>query len=98
MLFFWLGHKSVSDIYISKKKTSEWLTIVDKVYINILKYLKRMRILHKDSLLNSEYSDSMYSYNDHLCNKGRLTLASPECYNFADSIMTKIRRYATFKY
>ena len=39
----------------------------------------------------------MYSYNDQLCNKGGLTLVSPEYYNFADSIMTKIRSYATFE-
>ena len=56
-----------------------------------------MRILHKDTLLNSEYTDNMYSYNDQLCNKGGLTLVSPEYYNFADSIMTKIRSYATFE-
>ena len=39
----------------------------------------------------------MYLYNDQLCNKGGLTLVSPEYYNFADSIMTKIRNYATFE-
>ena len=56
-----------------------------------------MRILHKDALLDSEYTDNMYSYNDQLCNKGGLTLVSLEYYNFADSIMTKIRSYATFE-
>ena len=95
MSFFWFGNKSVSDIYISKKKASEWSTIVEKAYINITKCLKRMKILHKDALLDSEYTDNMYSYIYQLCNKGGLTLVSPECCNFADSIMTKIRSYAT---
>ena len=97
MSFFGCAIKSVSDIYISKKKTSEWSTIVEKDYIIILKYLKRMRILYKDALLDSEYTDNMYSYNNQLCNKGGLTLVSPEYYNFADSIMTKIRSDATFE-
>ena len=56
-----------------------------------------MKILHKDALLDSEYTDNMYSYNDQLCNKGGLTLVSPEYYNFADSIMIKTRSYATFE-
>ena len=97
MSFFGWAIKSVSDIYISKNKTSEWSTIVDKDYINIFKYLKRMRILHKDALLNSEYTDNIYSYNDQLCNKGGQTLVSPEYYNFADSIMTKIRSYTALQ-
>ena len=97
MSVFWLGYKSVSDIYISKKKTSEWSIIFDNDYINIFKYLKRMRILYKDALLDSEYTDNMYSYNNQLCNKGGLTLVSPEYYNFADIIMTKMRSYAIFE-
>ena len=56
-----------------------------------------MRIFHKDALLDNEYTDNMYSHNDQLCNKGGLTLVSLEYYNFSDSIMTKIRRYATFE-
>ena len=94
--FFGWFIKSASDIYIDIKKISEWSTVVEKDYINILNYLKRMKILHNDALLDSEYIDNMYSYNDQLCNKGGLTLVSTEYYNFADSIMTKIRSYATF--
>ena len=30
MSFFWLGYKSVSNIYISKKKTIKWSTIFEK--------------------------------------------------------------------
>ena len=71
--FFGWAIKSLSDIYISKKKTSEWSTIVEKDYINKLKHLKIIRILHKDALLDSEYTDNMYSYNDQSCNKGGLT-------------------------
>ena len=56
-----------------------------------------MRILHKNALLDSEYIDNMYSFNDQLCNKGGLILVSTEYYNFADSIMKEIRRYATFE-
>ena len=56
-----------------------------------------MRILHTDALLDSEYTDNMYSYNDQLCNKRGLTLVSPEYYNFTDSIMTKISSYAIFE-
>ena len=54
-----------------------------------------MRILHKDASLDSEYTNNIYSYNDQLCIRGGLILVSPEYYNFADSIMTKIRSYAT---
>ena len=63
-------------IFTLKKKSSEWSKIVEKDYINILKYLKRMRILHKDALLDSEYIDDMYSFNDQLCSNGELTLVS----------------------
>ena len=56
-----------------------------------------MIILHKNALLDSEYTDNIYAYNDQLWNEGGLTLVSPEYYNFADSIMTKIRSYTTFE-
>ena len=56
-----------------------------------------MRILHKDALLDSEYANNMYSFNDQLCNKGGLTLVSKEYYDFADNMMSKIRSYATFE-
>ena len=41
-------------------------------YLNI----KRMRILYKDALFDSEYIDNIYLFNDQLCNKGGLTLVS----------------------
>ena len=66
MSFFCWSIKSVSDIYIEKKKPSKWSTIVTKDYINILKYLKRMIILHTDALIDSEYIENMYSFNDEL--------------------------------
>ena len=81
---FLSGYRSVSDFYINKKKTLEWSIIVEKDYINILKYLKIMRILHKDVLLDSEYTDNMYSYYDQLCKKGGLTLVSPAYYHCVD--------------
>ena len=56
-----------------------------------------MRILHKYALLDSEYTDNNYSFNDQLYNKGGLTLVSKEYYDFADNMMSKIRSYATFE-
>ena len=35
-----------------------------------------MIILHKDALIDSEYIENMYSFNDKLYNKGGLTLVS----------------------
>ena len=61
------------------------------------RYLKGTRILHKDVLLDGEYIDNTYSYKDQICNKGGLTLVSKHYYNFADNIITKIRRYAIFE-
>ena len=97
MSFFCWSIKSLFDIYIEKKKSSEWSKIVENDQINILKDLKRMRVLHKDALLNSEYIDNVYSFNDQLCNKRGLTLVSTKYYDFADSIMKQIRSYEIFE-
>ena len=56
-----------------KRRLRNGQQLLRKTLSTYLNISKRTRILHKDALLDSEYIDNMYSYNDLLCNKGGLT-------------------------
>jgi len=61
----------------------------------ICAYLRDMRILHKQALLNKEYMETCYSNIDKMNNHGGLSLVSPHYFDFAIFLVSSIRLEVT---
>lgn len=62
---------------------------LEKEYNEIGTYLRRMRILHQDALLNVDYLKHKYSPHEQIFNHGGRTLILPEFFRFAE-ILTSL--------
>ena len=97
--FFVFAVSSMHKKYLDKLQDSNLLESDEKYTLicTTLDYLKHMRILHSEALINRTYIEKGYYTTTHqLLNTGGLTLISSEYFTFGLALMDKIRTQVCF--
>ena len=97
--FFGYALSSTIKRYNEKEKRAEMLDkhIKLKTYRDTGTFLRTMRILHKDALLDTHYMEECYSSTDKMRNRDGMALISPAYFEFATLLTTTCDTYISNK-
>ena len=70
---------------------------VDDTHNKTVLYIKSMRILHHQALLDDEYMKNCYALTDQIRNQGGLALVSSTYFPFGHQLLNKIRKHLNSK-